>query len=104
MCGSDHFPIIVEGSDPLKADCTENWKLNKGDWTLFESLCLKNISSREFECQSDPIQKFTESFISIANQCIPKSSTSSKRIKKNPWFTDEGKIAIKARKKSRETL
>ena len=51
LCGSDHFPIIVEGSDPLKPDCTENWKLNKADWALFESLCLKNISSRKFECQ-----------------------------------------------------
>ena len=25
--GSDYFPIIVEGNDPLKNDCTENWKL-----------------------------------------------------------------------------
>ena len=25
LCGSDHFPIIVEGSDPLKTGCTEYW-------------------------------------------------------------------------------
>ena len=49
LCESDHFPIIVEGNGPLKTDCTENLKLNKADWTLFESLCLENISSREFE-------------------------------------------------------
>ena len=24
FCGSDHFPIIVEGSDPLKTNYTEN--------------------------------------------------------------------------------
>ena len=28
-CGSDHFLNIVEGSEPLKTDCSENWKLNK---------------------------------------------------------------------------
>ena len=99
LCGSDHFPIIDEGSDPLKTECTENWKLNKADWTLFESICLKNISIREFECQWDPIQKITESLISIANKCVSKSSASSKRIKR-PWFTDECKIAIKAREKA----
>ena len=55
MCESDHFPIIVEENDPLKTDCTENLKLNKADWTLFESLCLKNILSREFENQTNAI-------------------------------------------------
>ena len=40
LCESDHFPIIGEGSDPLKTDFTENWKL-KVDWTLFESPCLQ---------------------------------------------------------------
>ena len=37
FCESDQSPI-VEGNDPLKTDCTENWKLKKADWTLFESL------------------------------------------------------------------
>ena len=43
LCGSDHFSIIVEGSYPLNTYCTENWKLKKADWTLFEILCLKNM-------------------------------------------------------------
>ena len=57
---------------------------------------LKNISTQEFENQLDPIQKFTESLISIANKCIPKTSTISKRIKQ-PWFTEDCKQAIKAK-------
>ena len=52
----------------------------KGRLTLFESLCLKNISGREFECKSDPIQKLTESLFSFANKCTRYFS--SKRIKK----------------------
>ena len=89
MCGSDH----------LKTDCTENLKLNKADWTLFESLCLKLFEVEKFESRSKPFQTFTESLISIANKCILKSSASSKRIKR-PWFIDECKIEIKARKKA----
>ena len=50
----------------------------KGRLALFESLCLKNISGREFECKSDPIQKLTESLFSFANKCTRYFS--SKRI------------------------
>ena len=99
LCGSYHFPVIVEGNDPLKTECTENWKLNKADWSLFENICLKNILTQEFENQLDPIQKFTEFLISIANKCIPKTSKSSNRIKKL-WFTEDCKQAIKTRKKA----
>ena len=76
LCGSDHFPIIVEGNDPLKNDCTENSKPT-GPYSKV-SAC--GFSSREFESQTDPIQQFTEPLISIANKCIPKSSKGSKRI------------------------
>ena len=86
----------------MKTKCTENWKLNKADWTLFENLCLKNILTKEIEKQSDPIRKFTESLISFGNKCILKSSESSKRIK-IPRFTDECKID-QSLEKSRKTL
>ena len=91
--GSDHFPIIFEGNDPVKTDCTENWKLNKADWTLFENLCWQNILTEEFENETDPVQKFTDSLIHIASKYIPKISTSSKRIK-TPWFTEDCKQEI----------
>ena len=80
FCRTDHFPIIVEGNDPLKTYCTENWKLNKAEWTLFESLCLKTISSRELESQSDPIKKFTESALLI-NAYLNPRRVSKKNLK-----------------------
>ena len=73
FCGSDHFPIIDEGNDPLKTDCKENRKLNKADWTLFENLCLQNILTKEFENKTDPVQKFTDILIHIASKCITKT-------------------------------
>ena len=101
LCGSDHFTVIVEWM--MKTECTENWKLNKADWTLFENLCLKNILTKEIEKQSDPIRKFTESLISFAKNCKPKILTNSKRIKRKTWFTEDCKQAIKARKKHKDS-
>ena len=77
----------------MKPECTENRKLNKADWTLFENLCLKNILAKEIEKQSDPIRKF-------AKNCKPKILTSSKRMKKETRFTEYCKQAMKARKKA----
>ena len=83
----------------MKTECTENWKLNKADWTLFENLCLKNILIKEIEKQSDPIRKFTESLISFAKNCKPKILTNSKRIKKKHGLQ---KIANKLLKPGRK--
>ena len=55
-----------------------------------------------FENQADSIKKFTDTPTSIAHRCIPMTSINSKRIK-NPWFTDEYKKAIKARKKQKDS-
>ena len=43
------------------------------------------------------MELFTSTLISITEESIPKSSTSSKRVKK-PWFTDDCKEAIKQRR------
>ena len=51
FCGSDHFPIIVEGNDPLKTDFTENCNLTRptGPYSKI-SACkifwLKNLKTK----------------------------------------------------------
>ena len=99
LCGSDHFSIIIKGNDPAENSPVKNWKLDKADWSFFENLCLQELTVENFENHPDPIQKFTETLLQIANKCIPKTSTNSTKIKK-PWFTDECDEAIKARKKA----
>ena len=100
---SDHFPIIVEGNDPVKIDCIENWKLNKADWTLFKNLCLQNILTEEFGNEMDPVQKFTDSSIHIASKCILKTPTSSKRIKSHGLLKIANK-RLKPGKKQNDSL
>ena len=88
------------GSEMCIRDSNERvprWKLDKADWDLFQSLCSTELLPSIFEDTDDPISEFTSIVHSIAERSIPKTSTIPKRFNK-PWFTDECKEAIKARK------
>ena len=64
---------------------------------------MQEISVEKFNNHSDPMQKFSETLLQIANKSIPKTLTKSSKIKK-PWFTEEYDQAIKAREKSRKAI
>jgi len=49
------------------------------------------------------IERFSDTLVAIANKTIPKTGTSSHKIK-NPWFTEECKKARKLRQKALHTL
>ena len=51
-----------------------------------------------FKESSDPIADFTSSLIEISKECIPRTSTNPN--KRNPWYNDDCKEAIKQRKKA----
>ena len=101
MSSSKQCPIWKKEKEILKVKTEKKitYPEAKRIVNIFENICLKNILTQEFENQLDPIQKFTEFLISIANKCIPKTSKSSNRIKKL-WFTEDCKQAIKAWKKA----
>ena len=101
MSSSKQCPIWKKEKEILKVKTEKKitYPEAKRIVNIFENICLKNNLTQEFENQLDPIQKFTEFLISIANKCIPKTSKSSNRIKKL-WFTEDCKQAIKARKKA----
>jgi hypothetical protein len=76
LCGGDHFPTIVTANEPPENNPLKNWKLDKADWIFFKLLCMQEISIEKFN-NSDPMQKFTETLLQIANKSIPKTSTKS---------------------------
>jgi hypothetical protein len=43
LCGSDHFPILIEDVILSNNNQNQNWKLSKADWHLFEMLCNETI-------------------------------------------------------------
>ena len=99
---SDHFPIVIKSNTSTVEDHNPNWKLNKANWEVFQSLCTDTITLESFKDSSDPLSDFTSSLIDISSKCIPKTSTNP--TKSNPCYNDECKEAIKTRKKALNKL
>ena len=56
--------------------------------------------SDELALSEDPVARFTDTLIEIANQTIPKSHISKNKLPKVPWFDNVCKQAIEERKKA----
>ena len=79
LCGSDHFPVLLNNIGSDVDEPVSRWKLNKTKWA------------------HDPIESFASILINIAEETVPKTETKSQKAKK-PWFTEDCKTAIKQRK------
>ena len=87
--GSDHFPILIKETESSDDDQHCRWNLKKANWETFllyvrSGLHLKSLKQLKICLLS--LQHH------ISEECIPKSSTRSKR--RNPWFNDECKTTI----------
>ena len=96
LCGSDHYPLILENNGPSPVDRPQRWKLGKADWVLFESLCHDSFDLSDLELADEPLALFTSILHDVAEQAIPKTATDPKRFNK-PWFNEDCKSAIKNR-------
>ena len=103
LCGSDHFPIILESLYSTVGERPTRYKFDKADWPLYEQMCREKLQTEMIRNDTDSILKFNETVISIADETIPKTSTNPKHPGK-PWFNDECKDAIKNRKKAERRL
>ena len=74
------------------------YRFDKADWPLYEEMCREKLQTEMIWNAIDPIFKFNETVISIADETIPKTSTNPKHPS-NPCFND-CKDAIKNRKKA----
>ena len=70
-------------------------EFEKANWETFTTLCQERLTPEKFKTAAD-MSAFTSALHDISEECIPKSSTTSKR--RNPWFNDECKTAINKRK------
>ena len=67
----------------------------KANWKIFTTLCQERLTPGKFKTAED-MSAFTSALHDISEECIPNSSTRSKRH--NPWFNDECKTATNKRK------
>lgn len=70
--------------------------MNRANWELFSIFYTEELTISTFEKAEDKIHSFSTIFHSIAEKCIPKTTTKSKRNK--PWFNDECKKSIRKRR------
>ena len=99
LCGSDHFPIIIEHDKFPNEERVPKWNFNKADWTSFSSQCQEQLTNLSYNNEMHPIDTFTNALISIADNTIPKTSTSPAKPHL-PWDDQECKDARKDRKKA----
>ena len=97
--GSDHYPILTSILPPVaetQPSCDpSHWVFSKADWEQFDELCLERINEDILE-EGDPLQSFVEHITKAANDSIPRATTIPK--KSNPWFDEECREALKARR------
>ena len=99
LCGSDHFPILITVNNFTPPQRESRWKLHKADWSKFKLLCENRITGDSLKDSADPIEQFNCILTSIAEECIPKSSTKFRRPHL-PWFNEDCKNAILQRRKA----
>ena len=74
LCGSDHFPIILESLNSTVGERPTRYKFDKADWPLYEQMCREKLQKEIIRNATDPILKLNEAVISIADETIPKTS------------------------------
>ena len=97
--GSDHYPIltsILPSVAEIQPSCDpSHWVFSKANWEQFHDVCLESISEGILE-EADPLHSFVQHITKATNDCIPRVTTIPK--KSNPWFDDECREALKARR------
>jgi hypothetical protein len=90
LCGSDHFPIIIdcEGPSPIQKERT--WWLHKAEWPTFQTLCRWELTIVVRD-----IKEFTEILRSIAEETVPKTSPTPKHLTL-PWLNDECRPSLES--------
>lgn len=99
LCGSDHYPIVISNNIPIATPTAQTFKLNKADWSSFESICEDSLLEEKITNSVDPVGTFSIALLDAAKKSIPRSSLSTKTIRK-PWFNSTCKTVVAERKKA----
>ena len=77
LCGSDHFPVLIQSSTQSPAYTNPSWKLSKADWVTFSEKVDSELGHGYALDSDDPVAHFTSTLISVAQATIPKSKNRS---------------------------
>ena len=97
--GSNHYPVLTSIL-PSMAEIQpsydpSHWVFSRADWEKFHDLCLEKITE-DILGEADPLNSFVKHITQAGNESIPRATTIPK--KSNPWFDEECREALKARR------
>jgi hypothetical protein len=96
--GSAHYPVNLHISTPSPTVSRRpNWITRRADWAGFSQSLI--FEDQEFPSVNTMVEYFTSTVFRAASQYIPQSSTTPHRTRV-PWWTDECRDAIRARKRA----
>lgn len=94
---SDHFPILIKS--PIRqtpVNFPRKWVLAKADWELFQKSWQAFPVSQSIDVN---ISMLTQSIVDAAEVAIPQSGGRLPRLPV-PWWTDECRLAVVAKKRA----
>jgi hypothetical protein len=74
LCGSDQFPILIQHTVATPIPEAQRWKLDRAEWDSFKDLCSTERIAEDVLKAENPIESFTNTILSAAEQSIPKTS------------------------------
>ena len=80
LCGSDHFPVLLNNIGPDIGEPVSRWKSNKANWAQFQTLSTTRLIEDTVRKADDPIGSFASILIDIAEETVPKAATKSKKV------------------------
>ena len=96
LCGSHHFPIVLESLRSAVGERPTRYKFDKADWPRYEQMCRENLQTEVVRGSTDPILEFNETLISIADGAVQGTSADPGHPGR-PWFDGGCRDAVGGR-------
>ena len=93
ICGSDHFPILLENTTDELSERTPSWNLGKANWDGFKTSYLVQLTPEVNKNNEENILYFMNTLLNIAEEHMPKNTKYN-----GPWFNQECKKAVRLRR------
>lgn len=96
--GSDHFPVWLSfDSDANPRDRPRRWNMRNVVWSEFTADAESSFPTQDGQQHS--VDTFTETLLDVAGRHIPMTSGSPRHVPV-PWFNNECRDAIRARRRA----
>jgi len=99
LCGSDHYPILIQSLEFTPEVFRKRWKYYNVDWPTFTLETANFPSYDQTETVETILETLKDKIYSVAEKYIPFSATTKIKCPV-PWWNKDCQVAIKARSRA----